>query len=76
MTQLPQQSTPLTFVIRIWHDWSLSGSHWRGRIEHLQSGQHAAFEELDQILPFIRSSGGLAENKSPGDQEGESGDSR
>jgi len=73
MNQFPQQSSALTFVIRIWQTWSLSGSHWRGRIEHLQSGRYAAFEDLDQILAFIRYHGGLEENPSFDRREDDTG---
>ena len=43
-----------TFVVRIWHEWSAEGSCWRGRIEHLQSGESAAFLDLEETLAFIR----------------------
>jgi hypothetical protein len=69
MTQLPVQPPAVTFVIRIWLEWSLSGPRWRGRIEHLESGQHTAFENLDRILVFIRASGVFT-----GEQPGEPGD--
>jgi hypothetical protein len=43
-----------TFVVRMWHEWSVDGSRWRGRIEHLQSGESAAFLDLEGALAFIR----------------------
>jgi hypothetical protein len=43
-----------TFVVRIWHEWSAEGSRWRGRIEHLQSGESTAFLDLEVALTFIR----------------------
>jgi hypothetical protein len=68
------QSVLSTYIIRIWQDWSLGGTHWRGRIEYLQTGQRVAFEDLNQIVTFIRSSGSLPENH-PGScrQDDESG---
>jgi hypothetical protein len=62
MNQLPVQPPAVTFVIRIWPEW-------RGRIEHLESGQHTAFENLDRRLVFIRASGVFT-----GEQPGEPGD--
>jgi hypothetical protein len=43
-----------TFVVRIWHEWSAEGSRWRGRIEHLQSGESTTFLDLEVALTFIR----------------------
>jgi hypothetical protein len=68
------QSAVSTFIVRIWRVWSLRGPHWRGRIEHLQSGQHAAFEDLDRMLAFVRASGVLAENQGLGRADEASGD--
>jgi hypothetical protein len=52
------ESSPLppvsTFVVRFWQEWSAAGSRWRGRIEHVQSGESAAFLDLDEMLDFLR----------------------
>ena len=52
------ESTPRpsvsTFVIRLWREWSAAGPRWRGRIEHVQSGESAAFLNLDEMLDFVR----------------------
>jgi len=52
-----------TFVLRFWCEWSASGSRWRGRIEHVQSGQRAEFVELQGILEFVRTLGIMAEDQ-------------
>jgi hypothetical protein len=52
-----------TFVLRFWREWSASGSRWRGRIEHVQSGQRAEFMELQGILEFVRDLGVMAEDQ-------------
>jgi hypothetical protein len=59
MAEPPPVSPVSTFVVRIWHEWSAEGSRWRGRIEHLQSGESAAFLELKETLAFIRRFTGL-----------------
>jgi hypothetical protein len=59
-TQVPPAST---FVIRFWREWSVSGSRWRGRIEHVQSGQCGDFVELQGILEFVRALGVMAEDQ-------------
>ena len=59
-TQVPPAST---FVLRFWREWSASGSRWRGRIEHVQSGQCADFVELQGILEFVRALGVMAEDQ-------------
>ena len=43
-----------TFVVRFWQEWSAAGSRWRGRIEHVQSGESAAFLGVDEMLDFVR----------------------
>jgi hypothetical protein len=49
-----------TFVVRFWHEWSAAGSRWRGRIEHVQSGEATAFLDLDAMLDFVRGFGVMA----------------
>ena len=43
-----------TFVVRFWQEWSAGGSRWRGRIEHVQSGESATFLDVDGMLDFVR----------------------
>jgi hypothetical protein len=46
-----------TFVIRFWWEWQGEGSgrtrNWRGRIEHVQSGEGISFRDRHQLLAFI-----------------------
>ena len=63
MTERTQVPPASTFVIRFWREWSVSGSRWRGRIEHVQSGQRADFVELQGILEFVRALGIMAEDQ-------------
>ena len=51
-----------TFVVRLWQEWSAAGSRWRGRIEHVQSGQRLGFQDLDRMVGFIHSFGAFAED--------------
>lgn len=50
-----------TFVIRFWREWFDGAGRWRGRIEHVQSGQRADFVELEGVLQFVRDLGVMAE---------------
>jgi hypothetical protein len=60
----PDPVPPLsTFVVRFWREWSAAGSRWRGRIEHLQSGQGAVFLDVDGMLGFIRRFGVMVEEE-------------
>ncbi|HET19234.1 MAG TPA: hypothetical protein ENO16_01310 [Chromatiales bacterium] len=43
-----------TFVIRFWREWSAAGSRWRGRIEHVQSGESVTCLDLHGMLAFIQ----------------------
>jgi hypothetical protein len=53
-----------TLVIRLWREWSVAGSRWRGRIQHVQSGESAAFLDLEGMLDFLRRFGVKAEDDS------------
>jgi len=53
-----------TFVVRFWQEWSAAGPRWRGRIEHVQSGQSATFLGLDGMLDFIYNLGVMADDES------------
>ena len=43
-----------TFVVRFWREPSAGQARWRGQIEHVQSGQSAAFLDLEAMLRFLR----------------------
>jgi len=53
-----------TFVIRFWREWSAAGPRWRGRIEHVQSGESAAFLDVDGMLGFVRRVGVMGNDES------------
>jgi hypothetical protein len=53
MAEPPPVSPVSTFVVRLWHEWTAEGPHWRGRIEHLQSGESRAFLDWDGLLSFV-----------------------
>ncbi|MGC9333424.1 MAG: hypothetical protein ACP5JJ_04695 [Anaerolineae bacterium] len=52
-----------TFVIRFWREWSATAGRWRGRIEHVQSGQRADFLDLQSVLDFVRALGVMADDQ-------------
>ena len=43
-----------TFVVRLWYEGTAEGPRWRGRVEHLQSGESQAFLDADGLLSFVR----------------------
>jgi hypothetical protein len=43
-----------SFVVRFWRETSAGKLRWRGQIEHVQSGESAAFLELEAMLSFLR----------------------
>jgi hypothetical protein len=47
-------TTAATFVVRFWRETTASGTRWRGSIEHVPSGEQAAFLEIDAMLSFLR----------------------
>lgn len=46
-----------TFIVRFWREWTGAEARWRGRIEHVQSGQRQDFLCLDDMLRFLRQMG-------------------
>jgi hypothetical protein len=50
-------------VVRVWHEWRADGTRWRGRIEHVQSGESAAFLDLEGMLRFLRRFGVEADDE-------------
>lgn len=52
-----------TFVVRFWREWSAAGPRWRGHIEHVQSGESAAFLQMDGMLNFVRCIGVMSSNE-------------
>ncbi|GAB4478237.1 MAG: hypothetical protein Kow0088_17910 [Anaerolineales bacterium] len=46
-----------TFVVRFWREWREDDTDrvvgWRGRIEHIQSGEGMTFSGARQMLAFI-----------------------
>lgn len=53
----PIQQPQNTFVIRFWWEWQNQEAKrmrgWRGRIEHIQSGEGLTFHDEQQLLAFI-----------------------
>ncbi len=48
-----ETTTTTTFVVRFWREWSGMEARWRGRIEHVESGQRADFLEIEGLLGFL-----------------------
>ena len=48
-------------MLRFWREWSAAGPRWRGRIEHLQSGEAITSLDLQGIAEFIQQHGVMAE---------------
>lgn len=49
-----QATTTLTFVVRFWCEWSQGQPRWRGRVEHVESGQQANFLAIADLLGFLQ----------------------
>ncbi len=53
-TEQPQN----TFVVRFWWEWRGEEAEqtpgWRGRVEHVQSGEGMAFREVSELLAFLQ----------------------
>ncbi len=60
MAEPPGMPPVNTFVIRFWREWSITMPRWRGRIEHVQSGQRTDFVTLEGIIEFVQAFGVVA----------------
>ena len=61
----PSRGTPpSTFVVRYWRERSVAGPRWRGRIEHIQSGETTIFLDVDATLDFLRRLGIIPDGES------------
>jgi hypothetical protein len=43
-----------SFLLRLWRDPRPGQSCWQGEIEHIQTRQHFAFDDLDVLVAFLR----------------------
>jgi hypothetical protein len=42
------------FVLRFWLERSITGTRWRGRIEHIPGGSHGEFLGIKELLGFLQ----------------------
>jgi acyl-coenzyme A thioesterase PaaI-like protein len=56
-------TTTATFVIRFTREPTAGEVRWRGSIEHVESGERAAFLELAALLSFLRRFGITVEDQ-------------
>jgi hypothetical protein len=51
----PGSPTPVTttFVLRFWRKETVGEVRWRGSIEHVQSGEEAAFLDVETMMSFL-----------------------
>ncbi|MBP1701869.1 MAG: hypothetical protein H6Q38_976 [Chloroflexi bacterium] len=50
-------TTTFTFVVHFWRERAADEVRWRGCVEHIQSGQRAAFLDIEAMLSFLKSFG-------------------
>ena len=54
---MPDPTPQNTFVVRFW--WEMSGgesnapTRWRGRVDHLRSGETVSFQDVKEMLAFM-----------------------
>lgn len=63
MPESPPAPPDSTFVVRFRREWSAAGPRWRGRVEHVQSGESVAFLDLDEMLDFFHRFGAMANDE-------------
>jgi len=42
-----------TFIVRFWQEPGASEGRWRGQVQHIQSGERAAFADKGTLMSFI-----------------------
>ena len=65
MRESSSASPDSTFGVRFRREWSAAGPRWQGWVEHVQSGEHASFIDLGEMLRFIRQFGAMADSETP-----------
>ena len=43
-----------TFIVRFWREPGVGEDRWRGQVQHVQSGERAAFANEPALLRFLR----------------------
>ncbi len=51
------------FLLRFWHQTAGGEARWRGRIEHVPSGEAIAFMDIETMLRFLQRFGIWAGNQ-------------
>jgi hypothetical protein len=46
----------VSFLVRLWHqrDDKVNSSNWRAEVEHIQTGQYWEFDNVNELLHFLR----------------------
>lgn len=57
MASPTETTATIVFIVRFWREQAGVESRWRGRIEHVESGQRADFLTIDQMLAFLQRMG-------------------
>lgn len=63
MPELPSTPPDSIFVVRFQRERSAAGPRWRGRVEHVQSGESVTFLDLDEMLFFFHRFGATANDE-------------
>lgn len=54
MDQARNSAPPLnTFIIRFWREPTQGQIRWRGQVLHIQSGETAAFADVEALVSFM-----------------------
>lgn len=54
MDQARDSAPPLnTFIIRFWREPTQGQIRWRGQVLHIQSGETAAFADVEALVSFM-----------------------
>ncbi len=54
MASSTETTATTVFVVRFWREWTGAEMRWRGRIEHVPSGQRQDFLTVEQMLAFLQ----------------------
>jgi hypothetical protein len=63
MTESSGVPRVFTFIVRFWRECSGTELRWRGRIQHVESGDSASFIDVGKMLRFLRCSGVMTEDE-------------
>lgn len=60
MTEMQDDPSYRSFILRLWHPAKAGKNVWHGEVEHIQSGTITSFTSSDEIIRMLEGAVGIA----------------